>query len=204
MKDRRKRLQMSPRSRALNARLRAESRSRILAHALRLFAENGYDGTTVKMIADAAGISQGLIYAHFTSKEALLDAIFEESVRDIRESFAAGADAVDPRERFERYVRGCFDVLRRNLDFWRLSYGVRMQASVLAQLGDRVPRWTAEIRRTLQRFLRDIGVRNPRLEAEILFALIDGVSQHYALDPDAYPLDKVVERILQMYLAPAE
>jgi AcrR family transcriptional regulator len=195
---------MSPRSRALNERLRAESRSRILTHALRLFAKNGYDGTTVKMIADAAGISQGLIYAHFASKEALLGAIFEESVGDVRKSFAAGADGADPRERFERYVRGCFDVLRRNLDFWRLSYGVRMQSAVLEQLGDRVPRWTAEIRRTLQRFLRDIGVRNPRLEAEVLFALIDGVSQHYALDPKAYPLDKVVKRILEMYLTPEQ
>jgi AcrR family transcriptional regulator len=193
---------MSPRSPAANEQLRAESRSRIIAHALRLFAEHGYDRTTIKMIADAAGISQGLIYAHFSSKEALLVAIFEESMRGIRESFAAGADAADPQERFERYIRGCFDVLRRNLDFWRLSYGVRMQASALAHLGDRVPRWTAEIRKTLQRFLRDIGVRNPRLESDVLFALIDGVSQHYALDPGAYPLDKVVERILAMYLPP--
>jgi AcrR family transcriptional regulator len=191
---------MSPRSPALNERLRAESRSRIIEHALRLFAEHGYDRTTIKMIADDAGISQGLIYAHFASKEELLVAIFEESMHDIRESFAAGADAAEPEERFEQYIRGCFDVLRRNLNFWRLSYGVRMQVSVLAHLGDRVPTWTAEIRKTLQRFLRDLGVRNPRLEADILFALIDGVSQHYALDPNGYPLDKIVKRILEMYL----
>jgi AcrR family transcriptional regulator len=191
---------MSPRSPALNERLRADSRSRIVAHALRLFAEHGYDRTTIKMIADSAGISQGLIYAHFASKEELLVAIFEQSMRDIEASFAAAGDAADPHERFERYVRGCFEVLRRNLDFWRLSYGVRMQAAVLAHLGDRVPRWTAEIRRTLERFLRAMGVPNPRVEAEILFALIDGVSQHYALDPDAYPLDKVVDRIVGMYL----
>src|SRR5918992_5560704 len=106
---------MSPRSPARNEQLRAESRSRIIAQSLRLFAEHGYDRTTIKMIADAAGISQGLIYAHFASKDALLVAIFEESMADIRESFAAAGDAADPRERFERYIRGCFDLLRKNL-----------------------------------------------------------------------------------------
>jgi AcrR family transcriptional regulator len=191
---------MSPRSAAVNERLRADSRARIVTHALRLFAEHGYDRTTVKMIADSAGISQGLIYAHFASKDDLLLAIFEQSMRDIQESFAAAGTGGDPEERFERYVRGCFDLLRRNLDFWRLSYGVRMQASVLERLGDRVPRWTAEIRRTLERFLRAIGVRSPRVEAEVLFALIDGVSQHYALAPESYPLDRVVDRIVEVYV----
>src|SRR5918999_5038222 len=102
---------MSPRSPAANEQLGAESRSRITAHALRLFAEHGYDRTTVKMIADAAGISQGLIYAHFATKDDLLVAIFEQSMRDIQESFAAAGEGGDPEERFERYVRGCFDVL---------------------------------------------------------------------------------------------
>jgi AcrR family transcriptional regulator len=191
---------MSPRSRAVNERLRADSRARILTHALGLFAEHGYDRTTIKMIADAAGISQGLIYAHFASKDDLLVAIFEQSMLDIQESFVAAGTGTDPAEHFERYVRGCFDILRRNLDFWRLSYGVRMQASVLARLGDRVPRWTAEIRQTLERFLRAIRTPNARVEAEVLFALIDGVSQHYALAPQSYPLDRVVDRIVAMYL----
>ena len=190
---------MTPRSPALNERLRAESRARILGHALRLFAEHGYDRTTTKMIADEAGISQGLIYAHFASKEELLAAIFEQGMRDVEDSFAAGAAAADPHERLERYVRGTFDILRRNLDFWRLSYAVRTQPSVLTLLGDRVEEWTAGIRRTLERFLRAIGAPHPRVEAEVLFALVDGVSQHYALAPDSYPLERVVDRIVEIY-----
>ena len=176
------------------------SRSRLLDAAAKVFAERGYRAASVDEVAAEAGFSKGAVYWHFASKEELLVAIFEQSMRDIQESFAAGTQGADSKERFERYVRGCFDVLRRNLDFWRLSYGVRMQVSVLADLGDRVPSWTAEIRKTLQRFLRDLGVHNPRLEADVLFALIDGVSQHYALDADEYPLDKVAERILEMYL----
>jgi len=190
---------MSPRSAATNERLRSESRARIIEHALALFAEHGYDGTTIKMIADSAGISQGLIYAHFASKDALLVEIFEQSMRDVQESFAIADGAGTPRERLERLIRGSFEVLRRNERFWRLSYGVRMQPAVLQGLGDSVGGWLTFIHGTLERYLREAGVPDAQLEAAILFALIDGVSQHYVLDPDAYPLGAVADRIVARY-----
>lgn len=190
---------MSPRSPALNERLRSESRARIVEHALRLFAEHGYDRTTIKMIAESAGISQGLIYAHFESKDALLVAIFEQSMLDVQQSFAVAESAASPAERVERLLRGSFEILRRNEQFWRLSYGVRMQPSVLAILGaDRVRAWTDAIRTTLERYLRDAGVRDPATGALVLFALIDGISQHYVLDPERYPLDAVTGRVIEL------
>ena len=188
-----------PRSPAQNEQLREASTARVMEHALRRFAEHGYDGTTMKMIAASAGISPGLIYAYFPSKEALLRAIFLRSMDDVRASFAE-AEAAAPGARVERLVRASFEILRRNRDFWRLSYGARMQRSVLAALGDAVPRWLAEIVGTLERYLREAGAEHPAVEARLLFALIDGVSQHYVLDPDHYPLEEVVERLIARHL----
>lgn len=190
---------MSPRSPELNERLRAASRARIVEHALRLFAEHGYERTSVKMIAGAAGVSQGLLYNYFEGKDALLRAIFEASMGDVAASFAAAEAEPDPARRIEALIRASFDILRRNRLFWRLSYGVRMQAAVLEGLGDRIHQWTAAIRATLERFLRETGADDPEVEAAILFALIDGVSQHYVLDPEHYPLDDVAARIVEMY-----
>ena len=163
-----------------------------------MFGTHGYDRTTIRMIAESAGVSQGLMYRYFAGKEALLQAIFEQSMEDVRASFAA-AEAGAPGEQLERLIRASFDIIRENALFWRLSYGVRMQASVLEALGDRPQAWMAEIRRTLQRYLRAAGVARPDLEAVILFALIDGVSQHYVLDPKRYPLREVTERIVEAY-----
>jgi hypothetical protein len=56
-----------------------------------------------------------------------------------------------------------------------------------------------EIRRTLKRYLKEAGVAHPDVEAVILFALIDGVSQHYVLDPERYPLARITERIVAAY-----
>jgi AcrR family transcriptional regulator len=189
---------VTPRSAVQNEQIRAASRQRILDRALALFAEHGFERTSVRMIADAAGISQGLLYNYFDGKQALLHAIFEESVRDVRASFAL-ADAAPRGKRLEQLIRGSFEILRRNMAFWRLSYGVRMQPAVLEGLGSELHEWTAMIRRTLQGYLRDAGVAQPDVEAAALFALIDGVSQHYVLDPERYPLDAVVDLVVARY-----
>ena len=189
---------MTPRTAHQNEQIRAESRRRIIDEALELFAEHGYERTSVRMIAEAAGTSPGLLYNYFVSKQALLHAIFEESVADVRSSFAL-ADAAPPGRQLEQLVRGSFEILRRNLTFWKLSYGVRMQPAVLAGLGPELHEWTGSIRRTLQGYLRDAGVARPDVEAAVLFALIDGISQHYVLDPERYPLDAVIELVVARY-----
>ena len=193
---------MSPRTADQNEQIRAQSRRRLIDQALALFAEHGYEGTSVRMIAEAAGTSPGLLYNYFENKQALLHAIFEESMADMQASFAL-ADAAPPGERLERLVRGSFEILRRNMPFWRLSYGVRMQPAVLAGLGPELHEWTALIRRTLQGYLREAGVARPDVEAAALFALIDGISQHYVLDPDRYPLDAVIDLVVARYCVAA-
>ena len=191
---------MSPRTAEQNEQVKAATRKRIVDAALGLFAEHGYAGTSVRMIADDAGMSIGLLYNYFDGKQALLQAIFEESMADVRESFAR-ADAAPPSERLEQLIRGSFEILRGNLTFWRLSYGVRMQPAVLAGLGRDLQQWTSAILRTLEGYLRD-GVAQPDVEAAVLFAVIDGVSQHYVLDPDRYPLEAVVELVVARYAKP--
>src|SRR5829696_3259461 len=53
-------------------RKQRETRFRIAESGLRLFMENGYDGTTVEAIAQAAGISRRTFFAYFKSKDEIL------------------------------------------------------------------------------------------------------------------------------------
>ena len=46
-------------------------RELIMEAALEVFSEKGYDGSTIKKIAERAKINQGLIYQHFESKQDL-------------------------------------------------------------------------------------------------------------------------------------
>jgi AcrR family transcriptional regulator len=59
----------------------AETRSLIVATAMRLFTENGYDRTTMRAIAAEAGVSVGNAYYYFSSKEQLIQGFYDEIAR---------------------------------------------------------------------------------------------------------------------------
>ena len=125
---------MSPRSAAANRSLRDATRARLIAHALRLFGERGFASTPVSAIAESAGVSQGLLYHYFPGKTELLVAIFEETIRDVRESWARADAEPRPPLRLAALLRAIGTLIRERRDFWALSYGVRMQPEVLASL----------------------------------------------------------------------
>jgi AcrR family transcriptional regulator len=64
-------------SQGVRRRQAEQRRLQFIDTALDVFATQGFDGTTVKDLADAAGVTQGLLYHYFPSKEALLQAALE-------------------------------------------------------------------------------------------------------------------------------
>ncbi|AVZ38647.1 MULTISPECIES: TetR/AcrR family transcriptional regulator [Dietzia] len=92
-------------------------REELLAIAAGLFAERGLRATTVRDIADAAGILSGSLYHHFSSKEAIVDEIlrgFLDSLfGDYHRIVQAGSS---PRETLEGLVRVSFEAIHRHRD----------------------------------------------------------------------------------------
>ncbi len=170
-----------------------------MAAALTLFARHGYHGTTIRMLARMAGVSVGLIYAHFQSKGALLDEIFEERIAAVEQAFNQAERDSTGTDPVERLIDSRFVVLRKELDFWRISYLLRVQPPPVTELGNQVGEWDAVILDTLTRCLRTAGAPQPNVEAHVLLASIDGISQRYALQPDLYPLDDVTMRFIELY-----
>ena len=190
---------MSPRSLEQNEELRAAARGRLVEAALDLFASRGYSATPVDAIAEKAGVSAGLLYYHFANKRAVLQAIVAQSLADVGTTFAAADRETDPASRLPVLLRSVALILPRHLRFWRVFYGLRMQADVLEALGPLVQESAAAITESLDRYLRGVRWTEPAIEARLLFAQIDGMCQHYALDPDHYPLDRMIERLIARY-----
>jgi AcrR family transcriptional regulator len=59
-------------------------RQQILTAAMRLFSRHGFDGTTTREIAHAAGVNEAIIFRHFTSKDELYWAVVSEQARTRR------------------------------------------------------------------------------------------------------------------------
>lgn len=92
-------------------------REELLRIAAQLFAERGFRNTTVRDIADAAGILSGSLYHHFDSKEAMVD----EILSTFQESLFASYDAIlvsdlGARERIEAAVRLSFEAIDQHHD----------------------------------------------------------------------------------------
>ena len=68
----------------------ASTRQRIQSVALELFAEQGYDKTSLREIAERLGVTKAALYYHFKSKEDIVVSLVEEYFRDIDELIAWG------------------------------------------------------------------------------------------------------------------
>lgn len=90
-------------------------RTELLAIAAQLFADKGFRNTTVRDIADAAGILSGSLYHHFDSKESMVDEIlstFQEELFGQYDAILASAD--DARTKLERAVRVSFEAIENH------------------------------------------------------------------------------------------
>ncbi|GAA4692746.1 TetR/AcrR family transcriptional regulator [Streptomyces sp. AC563] len=72
---------------------------RLLEAATRLFAERGYDRTSVQEIVEAAGVTKGALYHYFGSKDDLLHEVYGRVLRLQQERLDALADADAPVQR---------------------------------------------------------------------------------------------------------
>jgi AcrR family transcriptional regulator len=94
---------------------RSERRTQMVGLAGDLFAEKGFRATTVREIADAAGILSGSLYHHFDSKESIADEILSGFLNEVLADYrAAATSAGSPRAVLEQIVRSTSHTLARH------------------------------------------------------------------------------------------
>lgn len=87
-----------------------ERREQIKRAALKVFAKHGIDGTKMSMIASEAGISQGLSYRYFSSKEEIFTLLVEEAIDEAQAAIAAiGQLPGSPKEQFKAFTQKMLD-----------------------------------------------------------------------------------------------
>src|SRR5471032_3187522 len=94
-------------------------RADLVRVAARLFRERGYDGTTIRDIADAVGMRSGSPFYHFKSKQEILVAVMEEGlVAGLADNERIVASGLPARAKFHALVRAHLEtVLAEGHDF---------------------------------------------------------------------------------------
>jgi len=135
---------------------RQENRSHaLLDAAASLFGSQGFEATSVRTIAAAAGMLPGSVYYHYPSKEELLLAVHEEGVAQISAAVDAALEAAgnDPWERLEAACVAHLEALLDGSPYTRVvtpeiprRYADRLRATMIAQRD----RYEVEFRRLVE------------------------------------------------------
>jgi len=122
---------MSPRTPQQFREIREEKMTLIMDVALEHFSNVGFHATTINHIARHAGISKGLLYNYFRSKEDLLAAILNRSLTGIYNDFDSDHDGILSGDEFENFIRKVFNILREKKQFWKLLFRIMLQPGVI-------------------------------------------------------------------------
>jgi len=186
---------------------KADTRERLLASALVVFAREGFEGASVEEIAEEAGFSTGAVYSAFGGKQelffALLDRCLDEERRELGEIFgreeplearisAVGRWKPGPLESEEQWR-----VLAT--EFWLHAVRDPRARSLLAE---RQRRQRAAAARLLEGTYRERGLRPPveaGLLADAVIGMQIGMAMRAIVDPEAVP-DGSYARVLDVLL----
>jgi AcrR family transcriptional regulator len=202
--------------------IREEKRNLIMDVALEHFANKGFHSTPISHIAKHAGISKGLMYNYFSSKEELLKELIRRSVAGILLYFDPDRDGRLTKDEFELFIRKLTLILREKRSVWRLFFQMMMQEDVREQIDVNTGRseqpsgtrkmigdndFIPGISAMLQEYFRRDSARKPKgydpeVEYEMFLVTLKGIAVTYIFmenDDDGIKFNKTIERFIQLY-----
>ena len=190
----------------------AARRTEILTAAARVFAQKGYENTTVRDLEQATGLTRGGIFFHFPGKRSLYLAmlrqvLLEEPLVERQTSVEAGMEAAGSAE------EALLQVYRNILD-WHASRPEAMPLFIQISMQREDPaiaELDAEIAATLDTFitgiarrLQELRIFNPALEPSAVASLVHGMMDHLTAEAGGRPRARAEEMASMLFRVVAQ
>jgi AcrR family transcriptional regulator len=189
---------MSPKTTKQNEEIRQSSIDKILHAAFILIARNGYESTSIALIAKEAGVSKGLLYNYFTSKEELLTTLVNNAMNE-GDKILFDIDLNNPKEAMKSIINGFFDDLTARPDHWKLMTEMTFKIEKFEFVHEILTNKINEYVAFLEELLKGIGIENPHEEARLMGSLFDGIGVHYLVMREDYPIDSMKAYLIKKY-----
>jgi len=144
---------VKPEALTLRQQQALDRRDQIVETALRLFARHGFDGTSTKQIAQAAGIAEGLIFHYFSTKDDLLNAVLETRHSFIGElrNLLEGAEHKPVAEVLHELATGWLKTLQREKEITLVLFSTaqtnpKVGSALRALIAEGISRLSAYLR----------------------------------------------------------
>lgn len=174
------------------------TRDALLGAALALFAERGFERTSVADIAQGAGAAAGTFYQHFRSKRQLLLVLMDALLGEI-EALNLALDSGEPRVVLETALRQGLSADRTYAGAYRAWREVALSDAELAALDGRIQTWSAKrVAFVLRSALAFPGARR-EVDVETTARLLNGLFWRIAEEP-ASEDERVVQAVLHLFM----
>jgi len=190
---------MSPRTAEKFSEMRQSARSRIMDAAMEIFAQEGFHPASIGRIARKAGVSKGLMYNYFKSKEELLRAIISSGVESLSLGFDPDRDGVLTKSEMVHFIRGSFSMVKEHPTYWKLYFLVVYQSPAIQLFEDELTGILKRYLRMLERYFGDLKLENPYVEARLFMSMLDGVCINFLHSPEGFPMEEIEEKMVKMY-----
>jgi len=191
---------MSPRTEQQFGEIREQRKAAIMHAGLELFGQYSIESTSIAMIAKQAGISKGLMYNYFESKEALIVAIVTDGLQRFIEITPLHIDHTVTKNELIEYLETTCSILENNISYWKLYFSILMQPSVMSLVENQLMETMMPIVSMMAGYYESQGYSNPMAHAMLLGATIDGISMNYMINPEQFPLNDIKNIIIQKLL----
>jgi len=118
---------------------------------------------------------------------------------EINEIYDLNKDGELEIHEMEYFIREIFNRIKANTNFWKLYFQVSIQPDVIDKLQVKMKEMIITFMHSLMKYFQNMGFKNPQVEAVMFGSLLDGVTFNYVLNPDMFPVDEIIEEIIQKY-----
>jgi AcrR family transcriptional regulator len=187
---------MSPRTSKQYQAIRQEKRKLILDSALELFAEKGYHQTSINDISRRAGISKGLLYNYFESKDEVLRSIIQIGYDAAYSNLDLNGDHSLAKEEFVHFLRITFQSVRENPKFWKLYSALVMQPGIQDMVMAEYSAKAQDVQKLFYDFVKISGSITPENDLIAISSLIKGAHLILITAPDFFPSKQFEDTII--------
>ncbi len=193
---------MSPRTKEQLKVLKEARRDQILMAAMKLFGAKGYQNTSISDIAQRADLSKGLLYNYFESKEELLNEVIVFAFRETAEAgeSALNKEDISSDEILASLLDSYFLMMEKQEELIQLTLSLAVQVNAIPSVRTTIQKVYKSLIDQLEVIFIDLGYENPKNEAMLFGAIVDGIGVQYMLNLTDYPLEEMKNLILKKYI----
>ena len=197
-----KKIIMSPRTKEQFEKIRESSRKEILNAALELFAVNGFHATSISQIAEKAGVSKGLMYNYFASKDDLLKEVFESGFKMVGDLMGDMIIEKDPRKALEKIIHYSIRHIEKNLNYWKLYMSLILQSAAQTEVEKMMAKFRNDAVLQLAELFKAMGKKDYYLKSFALGSQLDGIAFNMVSAYDSLPIDDLEKYLIKTYCSP--